>query len=223
MRKAAFRRLFFPRINPEATVADRIDTGGQVAIGYIGPLRGGVDDGGDAVVATYADHFRRRDLPPVPGVAKKEEHRRALANRRFEFRRSPHIDDVNPHHAHGVVVDVAMTGLHQHLVLHPRGVGESRHPLWIGSGHTSRRQLTESGRTAIDDQTPLALHDLGNALAHRLRQLVEMDVPPGSSSHGLAHFGQYHRAADDGKRPSAVNQWTHVDRLVGGKSHFLTH
>ena len=64
-------------------------------------------------------------------------------------------------------------------------------------------------------KSPLALHQLADARPDGLHQFVEMDVLLGGLDHGLPHFGQNQRTADDGIGPLAVDQRAHAEAFIG--------
>ena len=61
---------------------------------------------------------------------------------------------------------------------------------------------------------PLGAGQLGQALADRVHQLVDLHVLLVGRDLGRAHFGQLHRAADDRQRAAAVDQRADANRLV---------
>ena len=173
-----------------SAVRDRIGSVLQVPVRHIRSLGCRIYQRGNTIPMADLRHILQGDLPPIFGIPAEGEHRSPVADSCFELRPGHHLDHLRSHHPHGVVVYVAVTRLDHYLIFHARAVGQSRHFLGIGAGHTRGRNLAQSGCTAIGDQTPFRSGSLCQPGAHMVHQFIHVDVLPGGVGHSLNHFGQ---------------------------------
>ena len=140
--------------------------------------------------AADGGHLGHGDFAAFGRITEDEEHGRALADGGLQLRPGADLDESDPHQAHRVVVDASVGGLHEHFVGHAGRIWQARHLLGVRSRHTGRRYLGQRRGAAIDDESPLTLHEPGQPGAHGLGQLVEVDVAPRRFQHRVPHCRQ---------------------------------
>ena len=126
---------------------------------------------------------------------------------------------LNADRANRGVVDVARVRRDDHLVLVE--AGEVRNPnveIGVAARDARRGRVRHRRGAAGADHAPLGSGQLGQPLADRVHQLVELDVLLIRGALRRAHFRQLRRAADDRERAPAVDQRPNADRLVDVRS-----
>jgi hypothetical protein len=175
-----------------ATIPHSIHPLGQIPIWNVWALGSGIDEGGDIVQLPEFGHLRDANLPSIGSITEDQQQGRTMIDRRLHLSQGLYFHKLDPCHSHGMIVNVSVTLLHHDFVGHTRCIGKSGHLLWIGTGNTCGRNLTQSCGAAIGDHPPLALHELGNAVPDRVVQFIEMNVALGSLHHSGPNLRQHH-------------------------------
>ena len=96
------------------------------------------------------------------------------------------LDQLDPGHAHGDVVPVALGAMHDDLILHAiEIVRQARHQGNIVAGDRGSGRERQRGSSAIADIGGFVASQLGEALADRLLQIEDIDERAGAVGHRL--------------------------------------
>ena len=84
----------------------------------------------------------------------------------------------------------------------------------VAAGDASCGDVLEASRAARRNQAPVGPRDVSQSLADGFGQFVVLDEVARGRFHGRHNFGELDRAADDGKRATAVDDGFDADGLV---------
>ena len=149
---------------------------------------GAIIEGGDADLLADLDEFGILYLAMVVGVIQEEQHGGLFVDGAFQFGARRHFHHLDPGVADGVVIREAVALLNDDFVLHTRQVGDLVHLLAVGAGQHACGAKGKGGGGAGRHHGGRRAHQFGDALAHRVMQLVHLDKILGGVVDCLHHL-----------------------------------